>query len=573
VAEVVPADQFLEWYPGWTPALTASPWVAEPSGPFVKEDEDRFWFIDFHWPRGFSPLGFLYITDCAAWGTQTAAHWLPLPPGRGLVQRMGGPFPYESAVPNPSAWEVGFRAARIERTMPSFLQRFDDIWDERKWELELGLHYFETYDFQDKSLEDIGQYLADARSFHRRAWEIHFEIMYPLLAIYLQLYGLCASNGLDPANISKFLQGRDSKIMETDRAMWDLVAEARRLGIAELFTTAPDRIRDQLARAGGNASVWLTKFDDFLKVYGWRTEGIADANLPPWIEDPASPLAQIRNFLAMDEPHDFKRAAAAARHERDEAVESARSQLSGETLTAFDELLRVTQVANFAWWNEDHNYCIDLRATIPLRRAALAIGAACGADVYDDGLFLFFPEAMDVCAGRRPWRALRSLITARRDYYDHYNAIRETLPKAVGTLPDNVDDPVLIEIFGLHHHWFEALRTGSGSSVLKGFPASAGTVTGRARVMVSATELVDLREGEILVCEATSPNWTPAFAVIGGCVCDGGGSLTHAAIVSREYGIPCVVGCSVATARIRTGDLVEVDGARGTVTIIEPATS
>ena len=229
----------------------------------------------------------------------------------------------------------------------------------------------------------------------------------------------------------------------------------------------------------------------------------------------------------------------------------------------------MTQVANFAWWNEDHNYCIDLRATIPLRRAALAIGAACDADVYDDGLFLFFPEAMDVCAGRQRWPALQSLVTARREYYDHYNAVRETLPKAVGTLPEKVDDPVLIEIFGLHHHWFDALRADTDSSVLKGFPASAGTVTGRARVMVSATELFALREGEILVCEATSPNWTPAFAVIAGCVCDGGGSLTHAAIVSREYGIPCVVGCSVATARIRTGDLVEVDGARGTVTILE----
>ena len=51
------------------------------------------------------------------------------------------------------------------------------------------------------------------------------------------------------------------------------------------------------------------------------------------------------------------------------------------------------------------------------------------------------------------------------------------------------------------------------------------------------------------MCEATSPNWTPAFALIAGCVCDGGGSLTHAAIVSREYGIPCVVGCSVAHRR------------------------
>jgi phosphohistidine swiveling domain-containing protein len=455
--------------------------------------------------------------------------------------------------------------------MPRFLQNFDTIWEERKWELELGIRDFESRDFEGKSLAELGQCLADARSFHRRAWEIHFEIMYPLLAIYLQLYGLCASNGIDPGNISKFLQGRDSKIMETDRAMWDLVAEARRLGIAGLFATAPEQIRNQLTKAGGNASVWLTKFDDFLKVYGWRTEGIADANLPSWIEDPASPLGQIRNFLEVDEPHDFERAAAAARDERDEAVDSARSQLSGETLVAFDELLAVTQVANFAWWNEDHNYYIDLRATIPLRRAALAIGAACGADVYDDGLFVFFPEAMDVCAGHQRWDALQPLATARRDYYDHYNAIRETLPKAVGTLPDKVDDPVLLEIFGLHHHWFEAMKADPEARVLKGFPASAGTVTGRARVMLSATELFDLREGEILVCEATSPNWTPAFAIIGGCVCNGGGSLTHAAIVSREYGIPCVVGCSVATDRIQTGDLVEVDGARGTITILERA--
>jgi phosphoenolpyruvate synthase/pyruvate phosphate dikinase len=86
--------------------------------------------------------------------------------------------------------------------------------------------------------------------------------------------------------------------------------------------------------------------------------------------------------------------------------------------------------------------------------------------------------------------------------------------------------------------------------------------------MLTAEDLPALEEDEILVCEATSPNWTPAFALIAGCVCDGGGSLTHAAIVSREYGIPCVVGCSVATSRIGTGDLVEVDGATGTVTIL-----
>src|SRR5207344_929582 len=135
------------------------------------------------------------------------------------------------------------------------------------------------------------------------------------------------------------------------------------------------------------------------------------------------------------------------------------SQLSGEMLGAFNELLAINQVANFAWWNEDHNYYIDLRASIPIRRAALALGAACDADTYDDGLFLFYPEAMEVAAGREKWADLQPLATARHEYYDHYNEIRESLPKIVGTLPDKVEDPVLIEIFGMHHHYFEGLKS------------------------------------------------------------------------------------------------------------------
>ncbi len=327
MAEIVPVDQFLDWYPGWTPELTDSPWLAERSRPFTKEDESRFWFVDFHWPRGFSPIGYLFVTDGGAWATQVSSHFLPLPPSKGLVQRMGGPFPYEGEVATTSDWELGFRAARIGRNLPPFLQNFDAIWEERKWELELGLSHFESYDFAGKALADIGQYIVDARTFQRRAWEIHFELMYPLLGIYLEIYGLCANNGIDPGGVAKFFQGRDSRIMENDRAMWELVAEAKRLGVTDHFEAEPDQIRDRLAKAGGNASVWLTKFDDFLQVHGWRTEGIADPNIPPWIENPASPLGQIRNFLSMDEPHDFEKASAAVHAERDEAIEVARSQL------------------------------------------------------------------------------------------------------------------------------------------------------------------------------------------------------------------------------------------------------
>ncbi len=484
---------------------------------------------------------------------------------------MGGPFLYEGEVPVPSQWDVMQRAQRIEKNMPKFLGNFDAIWEERKDELDRALNYFESYNFSGKSIPEITQYIEDSQTFQRRAWEIHFEIMYPLLAIYLQLYGMCAGNGIDPGSIAKMLQGRDSKIMETDRGLWGLVDEAKRLGIGEHFQHAPDQIRSALNNVGGNASVWLTKFDDFLKIYGWRTEGIADVNIPSWIENQVSPLGQLRNFIGMEERHDFDASLVSALKEKDEAIESARTQLSGETLGQFNELLGICQVANFAWWNEDHSYYIDLRASIPMRRGALALGEAGGASTYDDGLLLFAPEIRDIGAGRSTWRDLQSIATARHEYCDGYQALRPSIPKVVGTLPDKIEDPVLIEIFGMHHHYFEGLKSDANSTTLTGFPASAGVYKGKARVMLSAMELFDLEEGEILVTEATSPNWTPAFAIISACVCDGGGSLTHAATVSREYGIPCVVGTSVATQRIKTGDIIEVDGTKGVVTIVERA--
>jgi pyruvate,water dikinase len=294
-------------------------------------------------------------------------------------------------------------------------------------------------------------------------------------------------------------------------------------------------------------------------------------NLPSWIEDQTSPLGQLANFVAAEHPHDFDAGLAAAQAERDEVVEQARSSLSGEALGAFNELLAINQVANFAWWNEEHNYYIDLRATIPMRNGALAIGAEAGADRYDDALFAFFPELLDVCAGTAKWADLQSMVTDRHDYYDGFQSRRQDVPKVVGTLPDKIEDPVLIEIFGMHSQYFDGLKADVHTTELTGFPASAGTYTARARVMLSAMELFELEDGEILVTQATSPNWTPAFAIIGACVCDSGGSLTHAATVAREYGIPCVVGTSVATLRIQTGDLIEVDGTKGVVRILERA--
>jgi phosphoenolpyruvate synthase/pyruvate phosphate dikinase len=112
-----------------------------------------------------------------------------------------------------------------------------------------------------------------------------------------------------------------------------------------------------------------------------------------------------------------------------------------------------------------------------------------------------------------------------------------------------------------------------GPGELTGIAAAAGVVRGRARVLRSSRELGALAPGEVIVCEATTPSWTPAFATAAACVCDQGGSLTHAAIVSREYGIPCVTGTVRATSAIATGDVVEVDGRAGRVRVLERGSS
>jgi len=92
-------------------------------------------------------------------------------------------------------------------------------------------------------------------------------------------------------------------------------------------------------------------------------------------------------------------------------------------------------------------------------------------------------------------------------------------------------------------------------------------VEGTARVITTVADISQVQPGDILVCGGTTTEWTPVFSIIKACVCDTGGSLTHAAIVSREYGIPCVVGTAKATQVIKTGDRVRVDGRAGTVQV------
>ena len=577
MATIVSVDEFVtdEWYPGFKPAFEHAPYYVEPFRTFNKEDEKRFWFLDFHWPRGLTPLGLIWNEDGYNWGTQFAAENLPLPPGRGLVSRIAGIHTYASPIDVQSPYEIGERAQRMGPRLGEFLANFDEIWASRRDEVERGWQHFVTMDPSSMSLPELSTMLKEARAYHKRAFEIHFEIMYPLLVNYLGFYGMCAEMGLDVSQIGKFLQGYDTKIMETDRELWKLARAAKQAGLAETFAATPaSELATKLDAMGGAGAAWMTQFRDFLQVYGYRTEGSCDVALPSWIEDPTPALGTIQSFIAKEEEHDFEKALAAAIEERETAIDEARSKLTAEEQTAFDAGVASCQAANFPWWQDDHNYYIDLKVSLPMRWAARAIAEKTGADQPDDGLFLFWPELTAVADGEKSMDSLKSIVKARHEYFDYWHERRPSMPKVLGTIPEAVTDPVLIEIFGLNQHFLTAIQAaGSDSDVktLTGVPASKGKARGRARVFNNADNLHTLEPGDILVCESTSPNWTPAFAKIAGCVCDGGGMLSHAAIVGREYGVPTVTAVGLGTVVIAEGDEVEVDGDTGTVTVIKKA--
>ncbi|HWM22260.1 MAG TPA: PEP-utilizing enzyme [Ilumatobacteraceae bacterium] len=569
-----PLDDYItdEWYPSTVLPLPG-PVMEEPFGLFTAADSGRFWLLEGHWSRGMTPLCVSAAND-VLWGTQYGANLYQLPPTKGQAARFVGAHAYVSDSPCCSEWEVMQRATRVEQLVGPAIVNFPVMWDARRDSIVAALAHFEGADLASMGLAEMRTYLGEFWAFHRWVWEVHFELMDPLIANYFGFRATCVELGIDEQDVARFYQGSETKIMETDREVWKLTAAARGTAV-EVVLKANDPSASLAAlRTSSDDTVkgWLNALDAFLNEYGWRTEGMCDPSLAPWVEDPTPLLAMITTFVRNGTDHDFVAAHESAVAERESTLERVRSTLDGDARQRFEEGLGACRHANFSWWQEEHNFYLDLRAHIPLRMAALRIGEIVGADRRDDLIYLFRHELDHIAAGRISYDAVRDVIVARRAYYEASRVRRSEMPAVLGTPPGGTDDPIMKEIFGVDHRLLATVGSvGADTMSLTGVPASSGVARGRARVIVEVTDLGDLEPDEILVCVFTSPNWTPAFAQIAGCVCDTGGALSHTAIVSREYRIPAVCATGAATKLIRTGDLIEVDGSAGVVTILERA--
>ena len=262
-----------------------------------------------------------------------------------------------------------------------------------------------------------------------------------------------------------------------------------------------------------------------------------------------SPLAETAATAA--EQH---AAVVATRRAAEEAAFRALAS-SPRRLRAFRKLLADTQ--HLASLREEQVPVLTISWPV-MRRAVLRIGESLVAGGViadpDDVFFLTHDEVLSALKGtgssatvnvaqRRARREEQGELIAPLNVGRMTGMIKrlwEMMPRLVGAVP-------------------------SDRALVSGTPASPGRATGLVRVVRGARDFDQLQSGEILVAPLTAPAWTPLFTRAAAVVTDVGSLASHASIIAREYGIPAVVGCGDATARLRTGMRVTVDGSTGNV--------
>jgi pyruvate,water dikinase len=182
----------------------------------------------------------------------------------------------------------------------------------------------------------------------------------------------------------------------------------------------------------------------------------------------------------------------------------------------------------------------------------------------NDIFFLTLPE-IRTTAEALPSLKQQALVAERKAEGARFAALEA--PPMLGSFPPG--PPPENPMFRAMGKFFGAPpRPQADADVLQGNAGSPGVVRGPARIIRSLSEAGRLQHGDVLVAETTAPPWTPLFATAAAIITDTGGILSHCAVVAREYRIPAVVGAGMATATLRDGQMVEVDGDAGLVRIL-----
>jgi pyruvate,water dikinase len=308
------------------------------------------------------------------------------------------------------------------------------------------------------------------------------------------------------------------------------------------------------------------KIADFSLVYGKRGER---GTLVSKSINPVTLLETIQNNLK--QPDDFQQKQQETwAAQRDQRLQEVRAQLQNqpqEVVEKFESHLKMTENANQI--RELHNEWIDVPAMnyfrLIVQEFARRLTEGGVIENKDDVYHLSSDEMRSAAAMLPEVLDVRQRIKERQLEEERFENVAP--PAFMGAFPASMEytlDPLTVSYINVEAPNPVEIPGGMGA-----VPASPGKVKGRAKVVRNLYEIDKLEPGDIMVVGSLGPTWTPLFEKIGGVLADIGGILSHAAILSREYGIPCVVGFRTATSLIKDGQLIEVDGDNGTVIFLD----
>jgi len=476
---------------------------------------------------------------------------------------------YIALKPAVSPEEVEAQGKRADAQIDAAMARLGELW-RGEWlpEIQSHLAWWDAFDLRGAAAPDLLEHLEETLKRAARLWELHFRIVLPTYMAMSQFDDLYRElfAGEGAFRSYRLLQGFDNKTLEAGRALWEL--SRRALASAEVRRTleghAAGAVLAELGKTPAGRA-FQQELRLYLEVFGLRGEKWG-LSYPSWIEDPTAAIKNLKDYIARSD-RDPRAEQATLADARDRAIAEARERLQGyprPVVERFEFLLKAAHQG--AVLSEDHGFWIDFASTHRVRRLLLECGRRL-ADAHAiaqaaDVLYLTLDELRGLVGEPSPGDH-RSGVVERQAEVRHFRAISP--PPVLGT--DNgppPDDPVgrfFGKFFGGPPPAPEA------PSVLRGNAGSPGKVRGPAKVVRSLAEATKLRQGDVLVAETTAPPWTPLFATAAAIVTDTGGILSHCAVVAREYRIPAVVGTGRATAEIRDGQILEVDGDAGLVRI------
>ncbi|MCB0991964.1 MAG: hypothetical protein KDB16_13365, partial [Acidimicrobiales bacterium] len=345
-------------------------------------------------------------------------------------------------------------------------------------------------------------------------------------------------------------------------AMWEMSRTVNsHPELVELFEAGRKGLNDRLRSDYRSAPVaFASRLDDFLAEYGSRGPNEWDIHSPTWETDPDLVLALIDAMRGA--PDDASPAAENARREAE------RRQLGAEIAEALAadadaqaQFLAALESAQVFLPGRERSKTNIIRVIGEVRMALWEIGrrAVARGQLHKprDICLLFADEVQQLISGDLD--EVAELAAERQAHLDYLASREPPFIFNSGPVPPS-EWPV---------RGGEAIEVAGAGTTLSGLPGCPGKARGRAVVVQHPSDPGDLGPGDILVAPMTDPAWTPLFVPAAAVVVNVGAPLSHAIIVSRELGIPCVVSVTGATDRIPNGAIIEVDGDSGTVTVIE----